>query len=91
MPSKRYSLLCHMAVSHMLKQNEQHAAPPPCVSRNGCARHIMQIIQLIYDTQNEARDTPSKMALAGEVHLAVRGLDDVGAWVRRIGERQQMP
>ena len=40
---------------------------------------------------DKARDTPSKMALAGEVHLAVRGLDDVGAWVRRIGERQQMP
>ena len=35
----------------------------------------------------KARDTPSKMALAGEVHLAVRGLDDVGAWVRRIGEK----
>ena len=34
----------------------------------------------------KAKDVPSRMALAGQVHMAVRGLGDVAAWVERIRE-----
>ena len=37
--------------------------------------------------EKSAKDTASKMALAGHVHAAVRGLADVDAWVKRIGAR----